>query len=135
MPKRRVLIVEDDPNIAFDLEVIVAEALDAEVLLSRSVARAKAILAHKALLVRSIDFALLDVDVTNGKTFEIAVMLRMRQVPFVFLSAAQPEQLPDDLRDAPLIAKPYDERVLVRRIREMLPEAQPTLFPSSQRIT
>ncbi len=124
MPKRRVLIVEDDPHIALDLEVIVAQALDAEVVFSRSVARAKAILAHKALLARSVDFALLDVNVTDGKTFEIAVMLRMRQVPFVFLSAAQPEQLPDDLRDAPFIAKPCDERLLVRRIREMLPEAE-----------
>src|ERR1700736_4170478 len=71
MPKRRVLIVEDDVAIAVDL-------VDAESLVSRSVARAK------VLLERAIDLALLDVDVTNGKTFEVAMLLKLRQVPFVF---------------------------------------------------
>jgi two-component SAPR family response regulator len=111
MPKRRVLIVEDDVLIALDLESIVATALDAEVLVSRSVARAK------ALIDGSVDLALLDVDVTNGKTFEVAMLLKLRQVPFVFLSASRGGDIPDELRHSPFIAKPYDRRRLAEYLR------------------
>jgi DNA-binding response OmpR family regulator len=114
MPKRCVLIVEDDVFIAADLEAIV---VDAEVLLSRSVARAK------NLLERSVDLALLDVDVTNGKTFEVAALLKLRQVPFVFLSGSRREHIPDELRNEPFIAKPYNENVLVAHIRKVIPDA------------
>ena len=69
MPMRRILIVEDDVQIALDLEAIISKAIDAEILLSRSVALAK------RLIERAVDLALLDVDVTNGKTFEVAAML------------------------------------------------------------
>jgi DNA-binding response OmpR family regulator len=79
--------------IAMDLESIVATALDAEILMSRSVARAK------ALLDSRVDIALLDVDVTNGKTFEVAMLLRLRQVPFVFLTGSRREHIPDEFRD------------------------------------
>jgi DNA-binding response OmpR family regulator len=114
MPKRRILIVEDDVLIALDLKSIVAKAVDAEILLSRSVARAK------SLIEQSIDLALLDVDVTNGKTFEVAMLLRLQQVPFVFLSASDREHIPQELSDAPFIAKPYDPARLVGQIRKII---------------
>jgi hypothetical protein len=76
-------------------EAIVANAHDAEILLSRSVARAKKFV-HEA-----VDLALLDVDVTNGKTFEVAAMLRIRQVPFVFLSASRLIRFPTILKTRP----------------------------------
>jgi DNA-binding LytR/AlgR family response regulator len=115
MPKRRVLIVEDEVLIALDLESIVADAVDAEVLVSRSVARAK------NLIERSIDLALLDVDVTNGKTFEVAMLLKLRHVPFVFLTASSQEHIAEELRDAPYIAKPVDAKKLVEYIRKVIP--------------
>jgi hypothetical protein len=49
MAKRRVLIVEDEVLIAFELGAIVQRALDAEVLMSRSVARAKQLINQSAL--------------------------------------------------------------------------------------
>jgi DNA-binding LytR/AlgR family response regulator len=97
-----------------DLESIVATALDAEILMSRSVARAK------ALLDSRVDIALLDVDVTNGKTFEVAMLLRLREVPFVFLTGSPHEHIPDEFRDAPFMAKPYDRRRLVEQIHELI---------------
>jgi DNA-binding LytR/AlgR family response regulator len=117
MPKRRILIVEDDVFIALDLESIVAKAVDAEILLSRSVARAK------DLIEQSLDLALLDVDVTNGKTFEVAMLLKLRQVPFVFLTGSRREEIPDEFRDAPFIAKPYEPGRLVDQIRKIIPDA------------
>jgi CheY-like chemotaxis protein len=116
MPKRRVLIVEDEVLIALDLESIVADTIDAEVLLSRSVARAK------NLIEQSIDLALLDVDVTNGKTFEVAMLFKLRQVPFVFLTALNREHIPEELRDAPYITKPVDTKKLVEYLRKVIPQ-------------
>jgi CheY-like chemotaxis protein len=117
MPKRRVLIVEDDVIIATDLESIVADAVGAEVLVSRSVALAK------SLIEQTLDLALLDVDVTNGKTFEVAKLLKLRQVPFVFLTGSNREHIPEELRDEPFMAKPVDPRTLLEHIRKVIPEA------------
>jgi DNA-binding response OmpR family regulator len=114
MSKRRVLIVEDDVLIAADLESIVSMAVNAEVVLSRSVARAK------ELMESSLDLALLDVDVTNGKTFEVATMLKARQTPFVFLSGSRREHIPAELSDAPFIVKPYNPGEVVERVRMVI---------------
>jgi len=60
-----ILIVEDEPSVAMDLEMIIIKIVTATVLIEGSVAATKEAL-HEAL-----DFAFLDVDVTNGKTFEM----------------------------------------------------------------
>jgi hypothetical protein len=66
-----------------DLEsVVVAGIVAATVMVEASVAAAKKVL-HEA-----VDFAFLDVDVTNGKTFEIAQILERKRVPFVFISGS-----------------------------------------------
>jgi len=57
---------------------------------------------HKAL-----DFAFLDIEVTDGKTFEIAQILERKHVPFVFVSGAPRDQLPIELRSVPFIPKPF----------------------------
>jgi CheY-like chemotaxis protein len=72
----RILIVEDEPLVAMYLELLVTEVVTATVAVEASVAAAKKDL-HGAL-----DFAFLDVDVTNGKTFEVAQILERKNVPF-----------------------------------------------------
>jgi two-component SAPR family response regulator len=110
MKTLRILIVEDQPLVAMGLEMMVTEIVRAAVVVEASVAATKEVL-HEAL-----DFAFLDVDVTNGKTFEIAQILERKRVPFVFISGSPQEQLPSDLRGAPFIPKPFHsaqiERVL-----------------------
>lgn len=114
MAKRRILIVEDDFFIAADLEAIASKAVDAEVVCSRSVACAKKLVHH------SLDIALLDIDVTNGKTFEVATLLKQSEVPFVFLSGSPRRDLPAELRDEPFMAKPYVEGQLLEHIRRTI---------------
>ncbi len=98
----RILIVEDEPLVAMDLEIMVTEIVAATVVVEPSVVATEKVL-HEAL-----DFAFLDVDVTNGKTFEIAHILKRRHdVPFAFVSASPPEDLPGDQRSAPFIPKPF----------------------------
>ena len=96
-----ILIVEDEPMVAMDLEMMVTEIVTAAVVVEASVAAAKKV------LQQPLDFAFLDVDVTNGKTFEAAQTLERKGVPFVFISGSPQEQLPSDLRGAPFIPKPF----------------------------
>jgi hypothetical protein len=63
--------------------------------------------AAKKVLHEAIDFAFLDVDVTKGKTFEIAEILEGNHVPYAFISASCQDQLPLELRRAPFIRKPF----------------------------
>jgi response regulator of citrate/malate metabolism len=61
MKTLRILIVEDEPLVAIPLEMVVTEIVTATVVVKESVAAAKKIL-HDLL-----DFAFLDVNVTDGK--------------------------------------------------------------------
>ena len=97
----RVLIVEDDPFVALDLECIVQEAFNAEVCVAGSVAEARA---HAR---QAVDFAFLDIDMPDGKIYEVAADLQQRGVPFAFVSGEQLACVPPRLRAAPFIAKPY----------------------------
>ncbi len=93
-----ILIVEDETLVAMDLEMMITKIVPAAIVIESSVAATKKVL-HEAL-----DFAFLDVDVTNGKTFEIA---EIQHVPFVFISGSRQDQLPFELHSTPFIPKPF----------------------------
>lgn len=101
MKALRVLVVEDEMLIALYLEGVITEVAPAVVVIKASVAETKQVLQE------AFDFAFLDVDVTNGKTFEIATLLKQKRVPFAFVSGSSLEHLPDELRRVLFIAKPF----------------------------
>lgn len=105
MPKR-VLIVEDDPLIACDLRSIVEEAGHEVV----SVCASRR--AGLAQVGQGVDFALLDVDLADGKSFPVAEALRARSIPFAFVSGSRRSDVPPLLGAAPFIAKPYAEAAI-----------------------
>jgi len=113
----RVLIVEDDPIVAFDLEAIITDLEDAEVAVCRSVDEARAALAAP------VDFAVLDIDVVDGKSYPIAEALLARSTPIVFVSGARRDEVPPELRDILFIAKPYDPRHVERAFRTQVDRA------------
>jgi len=102
----RVLIVEDDPFIAMDIESAVAEQLggDAELIVVESVAEARRIVA------RDLSCALLDIDVIGGKTFDVANLLQKAGIPFAFVSGSAPSEVPAPLRNARFLRKPFSIR-------------------------
>lgn len=104
----RVLILEDDPFIALDLQGIVEGEGHEVVGVHRSLAEA-----HKRLS-DVFEFALLDIDVLDGKSFEIASALDDRKIPFAFVSASNRDELPARFRNAHFVAKPYSESAIVR---------------------
>ena len=59
-----------------------------------------------------VDFAFLDVDLPDGKSFPLAERLHESQVPFAFVSASRRSEIPARLRDVPFIAKPYQHAML-----------------------
>jgi DNA-binding response OmpR family regulator len=99
----RVLILEDEPMISMYLEEIVEETVPAIVTIKSSVK------ATRQVIDEPFHLALLDVDVTDGKTYEIAKTLGDRRIPFVFISGALNHHFPDELLDAPFIKKPFTE--------------------------
>jgi DNA-binding response OmpR family regulator len=101
----RILILEDDPFIALDLQMIVDGEGHATTLCT-SIADARRRL-------NDIDFALLDVDVRDGKSFGLGAALRAQGVPFAFVSGSRRGDLPAELRDAPFVAKPFRECEIV----------------------
>ena len=108
---QRVLIVEDDPLIAMDLESIAAEAG------AISVACASVREALACLEAHDYALALLDIDVSDGQTFSIARLLRERGVPVCFVSALRRVDIPAELADMPLLPKPYRAAELRETIR------------------
>jgi DNA-binding response OmpR family regulator len=92
----RILIVEDEPFVSMQLEEIIEEVVPAVVIVKSSVVETKKIIDEP------FHFALLDVDVTNGKTYEIARILDGKRVPFVFVSGSDKGHLPPELRTSPL---------------------------------
>jgi two-component SAPR family response regulator len=96
-----ILIVEDEALVALDLENMIMEIVEADIVIEATIA------GTKKTLLKDLDFAFLDVDVTNGKTFEIAQILEGKNVPFVFVSASAQAELPAALRSSPFISKPF----------------------------
>src|SRR3954452_11369709 len=106
----RILILEDDPFIAWDLQSIV-EGEGHEV-----VGICDSLVEARRRLGDAFDFALLDIDVADGKSFEVASTLNERRIPFAFVSASQQSELPPDLRSSRFIPKPYHESAIVRTL-------------------
>ena len=104
----RVFILEDDPFIALDLQAIVENDGHEVVGVHGSVAQARD---H---LTDSFDFALLDIDLPDGKSFEVASRLKERLIPFAFISGSQRGDLPPTLRDARFIPKPFAESAILQ---------------------
>ncbi|MCQ8781310.1 response regulator [Mangrovibrevibacter kandeliae] len=105
----RILILEDEPIIAFDLEDIVSSNLDAECLLASNLDEGL------ELIDSGIDFALLDVSLgDSGETsLPIAAQLIQRRIPFCFVSASL-GSLPASYRHVPQVSKPFRPNEVTR---------------------
>ncbi|MGO6985099.1 response regulator [Rhizobium leguminosarum] len=109
--RKRILIIEDEWLIG---EYLADHLIDAGYEVAGplpSVAQALSFLAENA-----VDAALLDIRLGDEKSFPIAKVLFAADVPFVFLSGYVETDLPNDLRDAPLLSKP----IQLAKLDEML---------------
>ena len=117
----RILILEDDPLIALDLQFIVEDEGHEVVGPCASLAEARhhagsghagSGLAGPSHAGLGIDLALLDVDLPDGKSFELAARLIGHGVLVSFVSASTRTELPAHLGHVAFIAKPYQHAAI-----------------------
>lgn len=100
----RVLVVEDDFDVAEALRAVLATA-GAEVVGPVSTVQAACELAKTA----SLDAAVLDIALSPGTSAPVARTLLYRSCPFVFVTGfSAVEMLPEELRGHRVLLKPVD---------------------------
>jgi CheY-like chemotaxis protein len=103
-----VLIVEDDPIIALDLEDTILGFGVTTIRIAGSVAKALEMIADRAP-----DFALLDVGLIREKSFAIAERLDALKIPFAFVTGYSADvRLPPAFADRPRLSKPFSTDAL-----------------------
>jgi DNA-binding NtrC family response regulator len=115
----RVLIVEDEPIIALDLEAILRDAGFRIAGVAGSVARALHV-----LQTRPCDVAVLDRNVRGESVQGVTSILDARGIPFVYVSGYGREALSAEDNRAPLLTKPIDPSELVETVNKLLSAAE-----------
>lgn len=109
---RRILIIEDEPLIALDIQQAFEEA-GARVILARTVAAALVAIQQPGLSAAIVDHALGD-----GDSSELCERLKELHVPFVMYSGFA--DLAGDCADAKAVTKPERPAVLVATVQSLL---------------
>jgi PAS domain S-box-containing protein len=105
---KRVLIIEDEPLVALDLETLLAGAGCKVVATASNITMAKA-----AASGVPCDVALLDANLGGEPVDEVAAELTRKGIPFAFATGHGLDTLPAPFRNAPVLIKPFDaEQVL-----------------------
>lgn len=108
----RILIVEDEPLLAFDLAQHVGEAGFAVVGPASSVQAALSLIEREGC-----DAAVLDVNLGRETAEPVALALKSRGTPFVILSGYSRAQHPLGFAGAPALTKPARPAELVAILR------------------
>ncbi len=116
----RVLIVEDEPLIALEIEDILSGAGYKPVGPVMTVAAALAIISQS-----KVDCAVLDGNLSGVAVDPIATELLHRRIPFVFVSGGSAEQLPPELAHVPFMKKPVHPATLIEMVRAINMQPQP----------
>ena len=103
-----VLIVEDDPLIALDVEDTL---LGSGVPAVRSAATVATAL--DMITSRAPDFALLNVGLIREKSFAVAECLAGLKIPFAFITGYDEDKVPAAFADRPMLPKPYSIEALL----------------------
>lgn len=105
MLPQRVIIVEDEYLVALDVEVVLQSMGIETIVIVTTLAQAR-----QAVEQDGADCVLLDVSLSDGKSYDFARQLREMAIPFGFVSGyGDTTGFPDDLLHAPLLGKPFGE--------------------------
>lgn len=97
----RILIVEDEFVVAMEV------AQQIEDLGATVVASVGSLEEARQEAAKGVDGVLLDVQVGNDKTFELAEALQAAGTPFILTTGFDRSLLPAHLRDSPRLSKPF----------------------------
>lgn len=102
--KKRVLIVEDEPLIALDVETTLQAAGSNVIGIAGDINAAM-----KLIESECIDFVVLDAELRGRSAEPVAKLLRQREIPFIVVTGYGSNQL-EWIGDAPHIQKPFDSQ-------------------------
>ena len=114
----RVLVVEDDSLVGFDVRSLLREA-GCEVVGPFPSKNS----ALRAISEQHIDAAVVDVNLGDSFSFSVADALTWAKVPFLWLTGYSPDVLPDRYRGHTLIDKPYTPASLIGALENVLARA------------
>ena len=120
--RKRVLIIEDEPLVALDLQDTLESAGAVVVAMIASAADALNVVKTERL-----DAAVLDGNLHGKPVDEIAAALTRSNVPFVFISGYGRESLPRGFGDVPLLNKPFSSSGLLDAIRRLWEHRENTI--------
>ena len=124
--RARVLVVEDEPLIALDLEEILVSAGFSVVGPAGSVAAAIGLIER-----RPVDVALLDANLGGYPVDDIAAALTRANIPFAFATGHQREGLPRSFAAARVLGKPFNPTDVISTVTELLQPLESPLRPRS----
>ncbi len=99
----RVLVVEDEPIIALNMQTILLDLGYRPVGPANTINEAMAVIEQ-----RRFDAAILDVSLPDGESFGLANLLIERKIPFFFVTGRYLDALHGPLAEVPVISKPFD---------------------------
>jgi CheY-like chemotaxis protein len=111
-----ILVVDDEPLIAMLIADWLGE-LGCKVV--GPVSRVSEALSH--IEATALDAVLLDVTLGAGDSFSVAELARGKGIPIAFLTGRTAADLPEQFRNAHLLAKPFEFERFERLIAELLP--------------
>ena len=71
------------------------------------------------IMDENISFALLDLNVSDGPTHDVARRLRQRRIPVLFVSDGDQRDIPHDLTSIGFVRKPAHTQRLIERVKSM----------------
>jgi DNA-binding response OmpR family regulator len=111
----RILIVEDEPFVALEIEHILRSA---GFEIASSVPSVEKALA--ALNTCDCDLAVLDANLRGESAEPVGLALRKRGKPFLFVSGYGRSYLPVCFNDSPLLSKPFNAAELIQSVKHVL---------------
>jgi len=115
MPQRTVLLVEDEPLLAMDVETALSKAGFRVIGQAATTADALAI-----VRTENPDLTILDLNLGDEMAFPVLDFLAASGRAFVILSGHSRHVVPVPHRNRPYLQKPYQEKSLLRLIDEAL---------------
>jgi DNA-binding response OmpR family regulator len=112
---KRILVIEDEPLVAMDLESSLTAAGCDVVGPAGTIEEAKSLVADG-----HYDAALVDVNLAGHPVDEIAAALTQKNCPFAFVTGYGREALPRGFRDAVVLGKPFGQEQLLAAIEALL---------------
>ncbi len=117
--RARILIVEDEPLIALDLEGMLLDA-DFEVVdIAGTIEKALVIIE-----MGKLDAVLLDANLIGVSSAPVAVALAERGLPFLVLSGYAADQQPEAFRAGSYLQKPASPAQIIKLLNDILSEKQ-----------